>query len=94
MAPGLRVAGASRHRGLRAQLVLVSAGFDAHVRDPLSATEVSESTYGHFTEQLLQATGSTAQGRMVSVLEGGYDLEGLAASAEVHVKSLLDAPQS
>lgn len=75
------------------ELVLVSAGFDAHVRDPLSATEVTEQTYARFTSGLLQATAASAKGRLVSILEGGYDLQGLAKSASVHVASLLSSPQ-
>ncbi len=74
------------------ELVLVSAGFDAHVRDPLSATEVSAETYARFTSGLLQATASSASGRLVSILEGGYDLEGLASSASQHVSALLNSP--
>ncbi len=68
-------------------LILVSAGFDAHVRDPLSATRVSSGAFGRMTELLLPLAG----GRMVALLEGGYDLTGLAESVEAHVGALLGA---
>jgi len=71
------------------QFVLISAGFDAHRRDPLSSTLVGEETYGRMTELLLGVADSHAEGRVVSLLEGGYDLEGLSASAEEHVAALL-----
>ena len=67
-------------------LVLVSAGFDAHERDPLSGTRLTAAAYASFTERLLSLAG----GRLVSVLEGGYDLDSLAESAAAHVGALLD----
>ncbi len=72
----------------RPDFVLVSAGFDAHRRDPLAAIELEESTYAAMTERLLALAASTAHGRLVSTLEGGYDLAALAASAEAHVAAL------
>jgi len=68
-------------------LILVSAGFDAHIRDPLSATRVSSGAFGRLTELLLPLAG----GRMVALLEGGYDLDGLAESVEAHLGALLGA---
>ena len=69
-------------------LVLVSAGFDAHVLDPLSSTRVTSETFGRMTTLLRGVAG----GRLVSLLEGGYDLVGLAESVEAHVSALLEAP--
>jgi acetoin utilization deacetylase AcuC-like enzyme len=70
------------------EFLLLSAGFDAHARDPLSATLVTEDAYERMTEQVLALAAETCGGRVVSVLEGGYDLEGLALSAEAHVRAL------
>ncbi len=67
------------------QLVVISAGFDAHVRDPLSGTLVTEDFFARTTELLTSLAG----GRVVSLLEGGYDLDGLAASVEAHVGALV-----
>ncbi len=71
--------------------ILVSAGFDAHVRDPLAQLVVTTEAYGEATRVLLGYARAHAGGRMVSLLEGGYDLEGLAASATLHVATWLDA---
>jgi len=69
-------------------LVLVSAGFDAHVLDPLSSTRVTADAFARMTRLLRELAG----GRLVSLLEGGYDLEGLAASVEAHLAELIQAP--
>lgn len=76
------------------ELVLVSAGFDAHVRDPLSSTCLTAAAYRRMTEGLLAVADATAKGRLVSCLEGGYDLVGLAEGAEAHLQALLQAPGS
>jgi acetoin utilization deacetylase AcuC-like enzyme len=73
------------------QLILVSAGFDAHRDDPLANLNLEEADYAWVTERLLEAAGRHAQGRLVSTLEGGYNLDALAASAEAHVAALLAA---
>ncbi len=68
--------------------LLISAGFDAHERDPLSSTRVSTGAFRTMTRLALDFARGRCGGRVVSVLEGGYDLEGLAASARVHVEEL------
>ena len=70
-------------------LILVSAGFDAHYLDPLSETRVQADAYRRMTEGLLEVAGHCSGGRIVSLLEGGYSLKGLAESASTHVGSLL-----
>jgi acetoin utilization deacetylase AcuC-like enzyme len=70
--------------------VLVSAGFDAHARDPLSSTLLTTESYAHMTRALLQVARSLTGHGLVSLLEGGYDLEGLASSTAVHIQSLLE----
>ncbi|MEM7191385.1 MAG: histone deacetylase family protein, partial [Pseudomonadota bacterium] len=72
-------------------LILVSAGFDAHLRDPLAQLRLQEADFAWVTEQLLAAAEKHANGRLVSVLEGGYDLDALSSSAAVHVKTLMGA---
>ncbi|HIF40942.1 MAG TPA: histone deacetylase [Planctomycetes bacterium] len=74
----------------RPDLVFVSAGFDAHARDPLSATLLTTEAYGQMTRALLQVARTLTGHGLVSLLEGGYDLEGLASSTAVHVQSLLE----
>jgi acetoin utilization deacetylase AcuC-like enzyme len=70
------------------QLLLVSAGFDAHRLDPLAQLEVEAGDYAELTRDLLEIAGRHAQGRVVSMLEGGYSLEGLAASSRAHVAAM------
>ena len=72
-------------------LLLISAGFDAHEADPLANLRLVEADFGWATEQLLEVAARHCGGRVVSMLEGGYDLKGLAGSAAVHVKALMDA---
>jgi len=72
-------------------LVLVSAGFDAHTDDPLANLDFHERDYTWITDELLAIAEQSAGGRLVSVLEGGYDLGALARSAEAHVKALMGA---
>jgi acetoin utilization deacetylase AcuC-like enzyme len=73
----------------RPELVLISAGFDAHRSDPLAQLQLDESDYVWVTEQLLEAASRHAGGRVVSTLEGGYDLPALGASAAAHVRALM-----
>jgi acetoin utilization deacetylase AcuC-like enzyme len=72
-------------------VVIISAGFDAHRRDPLGGLQLVEEDFGWATEELAKVAQRHAKGRIVSMLEGGYDLEGLAKSVGVHVKKLMDA---
>jgi len=72
-------------------LLLISAGFDAHHRDPLAGLELTEQDFQWATEALADVARRHANGRIVSMLEGGYDLKGLALSTAAHVKALLEA---
>lgn len=72
------------------QLLLVSAGFDAHRSDPLADIRLGQEDYRWITERLVALARKHAGGRLVSTLEGGYDLAALAASASAHVSALLD----
>ncbi|MGH6854085.1 MAG: histone deacetylase family protein [Aestuariivirga sp.] len=70
-------------------LVIISAGFDAHHRDPLGSLQLTEADFAWVTLQLMEAAHIHAEGRVVSVLEGGYDLQGLASSVGAHVQALM-----
>jgi acetoin utilization deacetylase AcuC-like enzyme len=73
------------------EMVLISAGFDAHRNDPLAQLMLEEADYTWATEQLLEIARRHAGGRVVSTLEGGYDLAALGASAAAHVRALMSA---
>ena len=72
-------------------LIIVSAGFDAHKADPLAQLRLETSDFGWVTRKLLGIADIHCGGRLVSLLEGGYDLDALAASAALHVRTLLEA---
>jgi acetoin utilization deacetylase AcuC-like enzyme len=74
----------------RPELLMISAGFDAHADDPLASLRLHESDYEWATRRLLAVADECCAGRVVSTLEGGYDLEALAASAAVHVRTLMN----
>lgn len=78
-------------RAFAPELLLISAGFDAHVRDPLCQLNVETEDFAWLTRQLLGVAGEVSAGRVVSVLEGGYDLEALAECTREHVKALMDS---
>ena len=73
------------------ELLLISAGFDAHVDDPLAQLCFETEDYAWATEILIAVAADHCQGRLVSSLEGGYDLAALAASVAAHVKALMAA---
>ncbi|TCS60352.1 histone deacetylase family protein [Varunaivibrio sulfuroxidans] len=72
-------------------MILLSAGFDGHGRDPLAAHDLSADDYAWLTGELCALAGRCCSGRIVSVLEGGYDLEALGASVAAHVGGLMGA---
>jgi len=78
-----------RLRDFHPDLIVISAGFDAHIRDPLANLNLVEADFGWVTREIMAVADQSAQGRVVSVLEGGYDLEGLAQSAAAHVTALM-----
>jgi acetoin utilization deacetylase AcuC-like enzyme len=75
----------------RPEFVLISAGFDAHRRDPLAQLMLEEADFSWVTARLVDLAARHAGGRVVSTLEGGYDLSALAASAAAHVTALMRA---
>ena len=76
----------ARHRP---QLILVSAGFDGHRMDPLAELMLDETDYGWITELIVDQANQHTGGRVISMLEGGYDLMALARSAAAHVRELM-----
>jgi len=71
------------------RLVIISAGFDAHKDDPLAGIQLSDESFARMTEMTAKFAAGTCGGKIVSVLEGGYDLDALAKSAEAHLLRLL-----
>lgn len=72
-------------------LIVISAGFDAHRRDPLAAINLDESDFAWATEELMSLADRHCGGRIVSLLEGGYDLEAISISAAAHVAKLMQS---
>jgi len=78
-----------RLREFKPDLIVISAGFDAHRLDPLANLQLVEDDFGWATRKLMEVADASAGGRVVSTLEGGYDLEGLANSVAAHVTALM-----
>ena len=78
-----------RLREFQPELIIISAGFDAHMRDPLANLNLVEGDFAWATQKLMDVADQYAGGRVVSVLEGGYDLEALADSSAAHVTALM-----
>lgn len=72
------------------QLILISAGFDAHAEDPIGSLGLETEDFETLTKLIMQAANSTCQGRIVSCLEGGYNVRRLADSVACHLKTLLN----
>lgn len=75
-------------RAFRPDIVFVSAGFDAHARDPLASLRLEEPDFEWATIRLQEIAGEYADGRLISTLEGGYDLEALSSSVQAHAGAL------
>ena len=71
------------------ELMIISAGFDAHMRDPLASINLDENDFVWATQKLMDIADRHADGRVVSVLEGGYDLRALGNSVAAHVNALM-----
>ena len=80
-----------RLEAFRPDLILISAGFDAHRRDPLANLMLEAEDFAWATRRVMEHADRCCGGRIVSVLEGGYDLQGLAESASAHVAALMEA---
>ena len=80
----------ARVEAFRPELILVSAGFDAHRDDPLANLMLTEADFAWITREICALAGRVCGGRVVSALEGGYDLDALGASARAHVETLME----
>lgn len=80
----------SRLDAFHPDLVVISAGFDAHWRDPLADLNLREADFTWATQKLIETADRHAGGRIISVLEGGYDLDALAKSTAAHVSALME----
>ena len=78
-----------RLRDFKPDFLIISAGFDAHTRDPLANLNLVESDYSWVTKKLMEIADTNAKGRLISLLEGGYDLQGLSRSVAAHVTALM-----
>jgi acetoin utilization deacetylase AcuC-like enzyme len=79
-----------RLREFKPQFIFISAGFDAHREDDMGQMGLVEADYAWMTRQLMIIAKETAEGRIVSCLEGGYNLSALARSVVAHLKELAD----
>ncbi len=79
-----------RLKEFRPEFILMSAGFDAHKDDPLCQLNLESRDYYEITKRVLETTKHFCNGKVVSILEGGYDLRALAESADEHVNALLE----
>ena len=70
-------------------LILISAGFDAHARDPLASIRLEEEDFAWITRKIVDIAGEYCDGKLVSSLEGGYDLEALSSSVSAHLSELV-----
>ena len=76
----------------RPDLVMISAGFDSRVGDPLGRFQLTDADFASLTKHLMQFADAYCGGRVVSVLEGGYNLGGLASAVKTHLETLMDHP--
>ena len=73
------------------QMIVISAGFDAHAQDPIGSLGLETEDFETLTKLVIQASKSYCNGRLVSCLEGGYHVDRLAESVACHLRTLLDA---
>jgi len=78
-----------RLKAFAPQLILISAGFDAHQADDMAGLNLVDRDYGWVTRRICEQADRSAEGRVVSSLEGGYDLHALARSVEAHIKAFM-----
>ena len=70
------------------ELIIISAGFDAHIRDPLAQLELLDEDFGWITREICALARAECGARVISTLEGGYDLDALAGASSAHVMAL------
>ena len=77
-------------KAFKPEFILISAGFDSHFKDPLAQFKLQTEDFYHITKRILEISKKTCDGNIVSILEGGYDLEALKDSTKRHVDALLE----
>jgi len=82
--------GLPRLRSFAPELIFISAGFDGHKDDPLASLQLTPEDYGWLTRKIIAIAITSAKGRIISTLEGGYDLAALRESCAAHVNALTD----
>ena len=82
--------GLKKLREFKPEFILISAGFDSHKDDPLAQFELTSQDFYEITRRILEIAKNTCNGKVVSTLEGGYDLNALKESTEHHIKALLE----
>ena len=82
--------GLKKLREFKPEFILISAGFDSHKDDPLAQFELTSKDFYEITRRILEIAKNTCNGKVVSTLEGGYDLNALKESTEHHIKALLE----
>ena len=81
-------------RDFAPDLILISAGFDAHERDPLGGLRLREMDFGDATKRLMDIADRRCGGRIVSMLEGGYDVDALSRCVNAHVLALMGVAET
>ena len=79
-----------RLKEFKPEFILISAGFDGHIADPLAQLKLQTEDYYIITKRILETSKKFCNGKVVSILEGGYDLQALADSSKRHVDALLE----
>ena len=82
--------GLKRLKEFKPEFVLISAGFDSHKDDPLAQFELNSNDFHEITKRILTIAKNSCNGKVVSTLEGGYDLNALKESTENHINALLE----
>ena len=82
--------GLKRLREFKPEFVLISAGFDGHIADPLAQLKLKTEDFYVITKRIIEATKKFCNGKIVSILEGGYDLNALKESSKRHVDALIE----
>jgi acetoin utilization deacetylase AcuC-like enzyme len=77
-------------RAFNPDIIMISAGFDAHIADPIANMRLKTDDFGWVTRELLSVAAQCCNHRIVSALEGGYDIDALAASVALHVRTLME----
>ena len=86
--------GLPRLRSFAPELIFISAGFDGHKDDPLASLQLAPEDYGWLTQEIVAIAIASSQGRIISTLEGGYDLEALCESCAAHVHAIIGNQES